>query len=76
MPDEPEELIEGRDVELVVAGVLSLVGAGAWIVVPRGPIDWRPVVIFVMMGAVSLGLAWWDISSRGDLHAGRDGDEP
>ena len=67
MSSEPEDLVDGRDVELIVVGVFCLFGAGAWIVLPPGPVDWRPVVIFGMMGGVSFGLAWWDIRTRGGL---------
>lgn len=75
MSTEPSDLIDGRDVELIAVGILCLVGAGAWIVLPIGPIDWRPVVIFVMMGGVSFGLAWWDVRTRGELSVSTDDDE-
>lgn len=60
----PPELVTGRDVELVVVGVLCLVAA-AWSGLAIRPLQLVPVVIFLGLAAVSFGLAYWDVRSRG-----------
>ena len=74
----PPDPISGRDVELIAIGIICLVAAGTWVVLPGSPIDPRPPAIFVVLGVVSFGLAWWDIRSRGELSIPRNGtdDDP
>ena len=68
----PPAQIDGRDVELILAGAFSLVAAGAVVAFARGPLKPAPLVIFTSLGILSFALAWWDIRSRGGLSLPRE----
>lgn len=66
----PPDVLSGRDVELLGAGVVCAVGAGI------GLLDdtVEPVLpgLLLLVGAVSIGLAWWDVRTRGSGATGPD----
>lgn len=69
---QPPDSITGRDVELVVVGVLCVFAAGVWGVRPDGSLDPSPLVVFALLATVSFLLALWDVRTRSDASTGRD----
>ena len=67
------ELIDGRDIELILVGAFSFVAALGWLVVSGPTPDLFPLVSFLLLGTLSFALAWWDIQTRGGLSI-REGD--
>lgn len=68
MPPEP---LTGRDYELATVGVVCLAAAGWYWLVDQSA-AWEPVVLFAVLGLVSLSLAWWDVQSRTFSSSGED----
>lgn len=60
----PSDSITGRDVELFVVGLASLLAGGVMVGSIDGPDGVVPPLVFVFLGTVSLVLAWWDVRSR------------
>lgn len=58
------DTITGRDIELVVVGLLCLIGAGAWVGLTEFNLDPIPVLVLGFLGLLSLGIAWMDIRFR------------
>lgn len=59
----PPEAVDGRDVELVVVGLLCFVLAG-WTAVAVGLRQPVPLALFLGLGALSFALAYWDLQRR------------
>lgn len=66
------ELIDGRDIELILVGAFSFLAALGWLVVSGPAPDLFPLVSFVLLGTLSFALAWWDIRTRGGLSVRED----
>jgi|GEM_PF-7005315 len=68
----PPDLLSGRDVELLGAGVICAVVASA------GLLDdtIEPVLpaMLLLVGALSIGLAWWDVRTRRSTELDPDDD--
>lgn len=63
---QPDRL-SGKDVELLVVGLVCLGLAGSSLFAP-GP-NLVAFAIFAFLGLVSFGLAWWDVRRRDDVTA-------
>ncbi|MDX1745709.1 MAG: hypothetical protein R3324_07210 [Halobacteriales archaeon] len=68
----PSDLINGRDIELIVVGVLSLLAGGVWAMGPDGSVNVVPLGVFSLLALLSFFLAWVDIRSRGGLSIPRE----
>jgi hypothetical protein len=60
----PTDVITVRDIELFVVGSLCIVLMPVLGVRADGSIDPVPVVLLLALGALSFGLALWDIRTR------------
>jgi len=60
----PPELFTGRDIELIGAGAACLFAAGWWAIGSDGSVQWTPLLIFLLLASLSVGLAVWDIRTR------------
>ena len=68
----PPDLIIGRDIELIVIGIFSLLASGAWATKPDGSINLVPLGMFVLLAVLSFLLAWLDRRSRGGISVPRE----
>ena len=66
------ELIDVRDIELILVGAFSFLAALGWFVVSGPGLDLFPLVSFLLLGTLSFALAWWDIQTRGGLSLDED----
>ena len=69
MPAAP---ITGRDIELIAVGFGCFVTAGVLLAGDSITLVHFRVQIFLFVGLVSLGLAWWDLRARGASLVDRD----
>ena len=75
----PPDLISGRDIELIVIEIFSLLASGAWATKSDGSINLVPLGInlvplgmFVLLAVLSFLLAWLDRRSRGGISVPRE----